>query len=101
VPARSGRTRVAVHSALSQARRIAPNRTPVLSRRIEQRNSSCGNSRKPSSAVGRSDQRSLATGPTCARPGNPIARGLSARKAGKAEQDGARTIKPFVAPDRI
>jgi hypothetical protein len=30
-----------------------------------------------------------------------IARGLSARKAGKAEQDRARTIKPFVTPDRI
>jgi hypothetical protein len=33
--------------------------------------------------------------------GKRIARGLSARKAGKAEQDRARTIKPFVTPDRI
>jgi hypothetical protein len=36
-----------------------------------------------------------------AATGKPIARGLSAREAGKAEQDGARTIKPFVGPDRI
>jgi hypothetical protein len=29
------------------------------------------------------------------------ARAMGEREASKAEQDGARTIKPFVAPDRI
>jgi len=50
VAARTGRTRVAVYSALSQAR-VAPNRTPVHSRMIEQRHSSRGNSRKAKSAA--------------------------------------------------
>ena len=34
-------------------------------------------------------------------PGKRIARAMGEREPSKAEQDGARTIKPFVAADRI